>query len=59
MCVFHKGKKAYVNSEACKACGIGLVVTVPYMGTADFAHMCVNCAAKEVNHSHKRTGIFL
>jgi hypothetical protein len=59
LCVLHKGNRAYVNREACRACAVGLVVTVPYMGTLDFAHMCLCCAAKEVNHSHVRTGRFL
>mmetsp|Transcript_24444 Transcript_24444/g.58608 ORF Transcript_24444/g.58608 Transcript_24444/m.58608 type:complete len:686 (-) Transcript_24444:52-2109(-) len=55
LAVLHKGKRAYVNRDACRACGIGIVVTVPYMDTPDFAHMCVCCAAKEVNSSSVRS----
>jgi len=59
LCVLHKGRKAYVNREACRACGIGIVVTVPFQGTTDFAHMCANCGVKEVSNTHIRGGGFV
>ena len=59
VCVMHKGRHAYVNRDACRACALGIVVTVPYMDTSDFAHMCVSCSAKEITTSHIRSGRFV
>ena len=51
LCVLHKGQHAVANREACRACSVGLVVTVPYRGTTDYCHMCSNCGVKDVtNH---------
>lgn len=59
VCVMHKGRHAYVNRDACRACALGIVVTVPYMETSDYAHMCVSCSAKEITTSHIRSGQFV
>jgi hypothetical protein len=54
LCVMHKGQHAYVNREECRACKVGLVVTVPFRGTTDFCHMCTNCGVKDVTNHYVR-----